>query len=94
MEWDYGWIERIWGRWMLRWRDVPCGGGLRVYVERALEIIWLMVTTGAGSCCDGCVCTEGSAARELVECAGKIGRGRDGLLRVLIEEMSDAWLPG
>jgi hypothetical protein len=78
VEGDAGWIERVWG-------GLP-GGGL---VERALQIVWLMVATSAG-CGDGGTGAEGCAAGELVECAGEIGRG--GV--VLIEEMCDAGLAG
>lgn len=47
-----------------------------------------MVSASAGCAGDGCGCAEGSAARELVECAGYVRGG------VLIEEMCDAGLSG
>lgn len=52
-----------------------------------------MVATGAGSRGDGSAGAQGCAARELVECAGEIGRGEDGLRGVLIE-LGNAGLPG
>ena len=53
-----------------------------------------MVTTSAGCGADRCAGTQGRTARELVECAGEVGRGGEGLVLVLIEEMCDAGLPG